>query len=89
MPLRFNPDALAAGISSDDARLLLDKIAWVWANRTVVRHTPLKANLAGFYKRAKGNFRIIYTYDNPTDEMIVHLVDRRANVYKEMGKRTG
>ena len=82
MPPKFVPDALAAGIPPDDVRRLFEKIAWLWANRKLIQHSPLKANLAGFFKRRLGDYRIIYTYDGEADDMVVHLVAPRDIVYK-------
>ncbi len=87
MPLRFVPDALAAGIPPSDARRLFEKIAWLWTHRSLIRHSPLRADLAGFLKRRLGDYRIIYTYDNSDDEMVIRLVDMRDNIYREMAKR--
>lgn len=88
MPLRFVPDALAAGIPPDDARRLFEKIAWLWTHRKETQHTALKANLTGFLKRRLGDYRIIYTYDSEADDLAIRLIDRRENIYKEMAKRS-
>jgi len=44
------------------------------------------ANLSEFYKKRLGKYRIIYTYDDNADELIVRLVDTRDDIYKKARK---
>mgnify|MGYP001127080703 CR=1 FL=1 len=82
MPLLFAPDALD-GIPPNDRGTLIRKIDWLWINRMMIAHHPLRGDLAGFFKRRVGDYRIIYTYDNPVDEMVIHLVGLRDSIYKD------
>jgi mRNA interferase RelE/StbE len=83
MPLLFVSDALD-GIPQKEKETLLRRIDWLWINRMMITHHPLHGDLAGFYKRRVGNYRIIYTYDNPVDEMVIHLVGHRDSIYQSI-----
>jgi len=39
----------------------------------MIDHHPLRHDLVGLYKRQKGKYRIIYSYDDGPDEMIILL----------------
>ena len=64
----------------------MTKIGWLWANRRVVNHFPLSANLSGFYRRRLGKYRIVYTYDPNPDELVVRLIGSRDDIYREASK---
>ena len=83
MALLFHENALS-GVPRQHAQRVIDKVQWLWANRRAVSHDPLGHNLSGFSKRRLGKFRIIYTYDDDSDEMIVHLVGTRDEIYKTL-----
>ena len=86
MPLLFSPDAFD-GIPEHEAKLLMRKSEWLWDHRKEVTHFPLKANLNPYYKREIGDYRILYTYDIDTDEMVICLVGHRKNIYKRASGR--
>ena len=88
MALLFDPNALG-GIPEHDQIRLLEKANWLWENRTFVRHMPLSHNLAGFFKRRVGDYRIVYSYDGDADELTVHLVGTRDDIYDLAAKRLG
>ncbi len=79
-------DALAR-IPKQDVQRILDKIDWIWANRKDITHESLSANLSGFFKRRLGQYRIIYTYGDNPDELVVRLVGTRADIYREAATR--
>ena len=83
MSLFFVPDALES-IPQDQKERLIRKIDWLWVNRMVVTHLALRGDLSGFFKRRVGDYRIIYTYDNPSDEMVIHLVGLRDSIYQDI-----
>ena len=85
MPLRFDEDALS-GVPASDAERILDKIEWLWANRRAVTHHPLKENLGGLYKRRLAKYRIVYSFEDNPDEMVILLVGTRDDIYKQAGK---
>jgi len=86
MALLFDKDAFT-GIPAQDIQRLLTKIQWLWANRRAITHESLAGNLVGFYKRRAGKYRIIYTYDDSPDELVIRLVGTRDEIYKEAPKR--
>jgi len=81
MALRFDPDAFK-DIPRNEFERLMKKIDWLWVNRFLVTHFPLSGGLSGFFKRRVGKYRIIYRYDEASDEMIIHLVGLRDSIYK-------
>ena len=81
MALLFHEDALS-GIPRHDVERLLQKTEWLWKNRSTVNHFPLSENLSGFFKRRLGKYRILYTYDPNSDDLIVHLVGLRDDIYR-------
>jgi len=85
MALLFDPDAFN-DITGHDAKRLMKKIDWMWEHRMEIVHFPLRENLSGFLKRTIGKYRIVYSYDSTSDEMIIHLVGLRATIYKNADK---
>jgi mRNA interferase RelE/StbE len=83
MPLLLHPDALNEIPDNDEARLM-KKIEWLWVNRLLITHSPLHGDLSGFLKRRVGKYRIIYSYDEASDEMIIHLVGLRDTIYQNV-----
>jgi mRNA-degrading endonuclease RelE of RelBE toxin-antitoxin system len=81
MPLLF-PENVFEGIPYSDAQRLIEKMEWLWVHRRLVRHQSLSGSLSQFYKKRVGKYRILYTYDDNADELIVHLVGTRDDIYK-------
>ena len=86
MALSFDPDALT-DIPKQDAQRILDKCEWLWANRHSVAHHPLKSNLEGLCKRRLGKYRIIYSYDNEVDNLVIRLAGLRDDIYEVAAER--
>lgn len=84
--LRFDPDAFS-GVPQSDVQRIFKKIEWVWENRTIIVHHPLRHDLSGFFKRVLGKYRIVYTYDDKTDDMVIHLVGTRDTIYQDAIRR--
>lgn len=84
--LRFEREALS-GVPIADIDRILDKVNWLWDNRTLVIHHPLKHDLSGLFKRVFGKYRIIYGYDNDPDLMTVYMVGTRDQIYKDAVKK--
>ena len=84
--LQFDQDALS-GIPRFEREQLLDKVQWIWVNRRMIDHHPLRHDLTGLYKRQKGKYRIIYSYDDSPDEMIVLLAGTRDTIYRDAIKK--
>lgn len=75
------------GIPRFECEQLLDKIQWIWDNRRIIDHRLLRHDLTGFYRYRKGKYRIIYTYNDSSDAMIVLLVGTRDTIYKDAIKK--
>ena len=84
--LLFDTEALHE-VPKSDCEKVLDKVNWLWDNRTIVVHHPLKYGLSGFYKRVLGKYRIIYSYETNPDIMIIHMVATRDSIYDEATKK--
>lgn len=82
MGLLLQPDAFSK-IPKEEYNRLMQKIDWLWNNRTIVNHLTLSENLSGFYKKRVGKYRIIYTYDANPDNMIIYVVGHRDDIYKK------
>ena len=79
--LRFDPDALS-GVGKSEGERILKKIESLWSNRRIVVHHPLRHELSGFFKRVVGKYRIVYSYDDNSDDMVIHLVGTRDTIYQ-------
>ena len=87
MALLYDPDAFL-DVPHHEVERVLEKIDWIWANHNVLPHSSLSGKLSGYYKRPVGNkCRVIYSIDDDTDDMIIHLVGQRKTIYKEAEKR--
>lgn len=84
--LRFDPDALS-GVLKSDINRIFEKTEWLWNQRTIVVHHPLRHELSGFYKRVLGKYRIIYYYDPKSDNMTIYLVGTRDSIYRDAIKK--
>lgn len=82
MALLFQPEALSS-IPREEIKRILQKIEWLWDNRTTVTHFLLGENLSGFYKRRLGKYRIIYTYDSNKETMVIFMAGHRDDIYKK------
>lgn len=82
MAVFFAPDAFVDNIPQHEVERIKKKVDWLWVNRMLVKHDPLRWDFSGYFKRRLGNYRIIYTYDETSDEMIIHLVGLRDSIYE-------
>ena len=82
----IHEDALV-GLPPQDVERVLDKVEWLWKYRADILHHPLEGKLRGFYKRRLGKYRIIYTYDENPDDLVIRLVGTRESIYQEAAKK--
>ena len=80
MSLRYERNALK-GIPRNQSERAKIRIIWLWENRHDVRHHPRRANPRGYFKKRIGSYRIVYTYDQDLDEMVIKRVGRRDEIY--------
>ena len=88
MSLLLDSDALTL-VPRNDIERSIKKIDWLWLNCEYVTHEPLSENLSGFYKRRLGKYRILYTYDNALDDMVIRMVGLRDTIYRDADKQYG
>ena len=69
-------------IDKEIAKRILYKIEWLSENLDLIRLTPLKGDLSSFYKLRVGDYRILYTVDKKSLEIIIHFVGHRKDIYK-------
>ena len=81
MGLLYRQDALE-GLPRKEADRVKAKIVWLWDHRLEVNHRPLRANLSGYYKRRVGSYRIVYTFDEDPDDMVIIRVGLRDEIYR-------
>ena len=79
--LRFDPEAFS-GVGKFESERLLRKIEWLWENRRIVIHHPLRHDLSGYFKRVVGKYRVVYSYDDDSDDMVIYLVGTRDTIYQ-------
>ena len=61
---------------------ILDKLRALCENCEVYRHKALQGKHRGKFRlRAAGDYRVIYTFNRQTREVIVHEVGHRSKVY--------
>lgn len=85
--VRFRPEAeedLAkiAQIDRAIAQRILSKIKWLAASCMLVNHEPLSGDLAGFFKRRVGDYRVIYTVDSYNQSIEICAIGHRRDIYK-------
>jgi len=83
--VEFTPEAQAdlARLSKNIAQQILKKIRWLAENFAAIIPEPLTGQWQGMYKLRVGDYRVIYTFDNITHQVIVvHLIKHRREVYK-------
>ena len=62
---------------------VLDKLAWMGENATLIRHQALKGELwEGCFKYRVGDYRIIYQLDIPGNRLIILKVGHRRDIYR-------
>lgn len=86
MGLAFDPDALS-DVPPQDTQDVMRKIRWLWDHRKEIKHILLSANLNPYCRRRLSNYRIIYSYDAAEDDLIIHLVGTRDEIYNRASKR--
>ena len=61
---------------------VLEKLAWLATNFDEVVPLPLGGKWRGFFKLRMGDWRIIYEADGKKEEIFIHHIGRRDEVYK-------
>ena len=69
-------------LDSTVRRRVLEKLAWFKDHVDDVVPVPLAASMRGYFKLRVGDWRIVYSADVGTHTIVIHLVDRRDQIYK-------
>ena len=82
--VKFTQDTLDQMASFDRsvAQQVLKKLGWFSENFEQATHLPLTGALKGIYKLRAGDYRALYTFDRDVQEIVVHAVRHRREVYK-------
>ena len=82
--VKFTQEALDQMESLDKsvAQQVLKKLRWLSENFDDAAHLPLTGALKGIYKLRAGDYRALYTFDRNVQEIVVHAVKHRREVYK-------
>jgi mRNA interferase RelE/StbE len=64
------------------AQRILDKIKWLCENFHDITPLKLNSDLKGLYKLRIGDWRVIYSVDQKSKLITIHMVGHRSEVYK-------
>ena len=64
------------------ARLIFKRLVWLAENVDSLTPISLKGDLRAFNKFRVGDYRILYTLDESRQDLIVHFIHHRREVYK-------
>ncbi len=64
------------------AQRILRKIRWLAENFDDVIPEPLTGQWQGMYKLRVGDYRVLYTVNQAEEQITIHLVRHRREVYK-------
>jgi mRNA interferase RelE/StbE len=80
----FTPDAEAdlGSLDKSIAQRILKKLRWLVENFDVITPEPLTGDWQGVFKLRVGDYRALYTYNKAKEEIVVHFVKHRREVYK-------
>ncbi len=80
----FTPQAESNLIQLDRtiAQRVLRKIRWLAEHFDDVTPEPLTGQWQGMYKLRVGDYRVLYTVNQAEEQIIIHLVRHRREVYK-------
>ena len=82
--VEFVPQAESdlAHLSRPIAQRVLKRLRWLAENLDAISPEPLSGQWRGVFKLRVGDYRVLYTFDEAKQEIIVHLVGHRSDVYK-------
>ena len=80
----FTPDGDAdlARLDTPIAQRVLRKLRWLAENFDVIKPEALTGQWGGMFKLSVGNYRVLYTFDKIAQNIVVHFVRHRREVYK-------
>lgn len=83
--LKFMPVAEKdlARLDRPIARLIYSRLVWLAENFDSIVPIPLKGELKECNKFRVGDYRILYTFNETRQELIIHFVRHRSEAYKD------
>ena len=80
----FTPDGDAdlAHLDAPIAQRVLKKLRWLAENFDAIKPEALTGQWGGMFKLTVGDYRLLYTFDKTAQNIIVHFVKHRREVYK-------
>jgi len=80
----FTPDGDAdlASLDAAIAQRVLKKLRWLAENFDAIKPEALTGQWGGMFKLTVGDYRVLYTFDKTAQNIIVHFVKHRREVYK-------
>jgi len=80
----FTPDGDAdlAHLDAPIAQRVLKKLRWLAENFDAIKPEALTGQWGGMFKLTVGDYRVLYTFDRTAQNIIVHFVKHRCEVYK-------
>jgi mRNA interferase RelE/StbE len=82
--VNFTPEAEddLARLTKPITQQIFIKVRWLAENFELVTPEPLTGQWQGFFKLRVGDYRVVYTFSQAEQHIIVHLVKHRREVYK-------
>jgi len=71
-----------AGLDKSIAQRILNKLRWLTENFEAITPEPLTGEWNGLFKLRIGSYRAPYTVNRSEQQLTVHLVKHRREVYK-------
>jgi len=62
---------------------IMDKIHWIGDNFESITPEMLTANFKGMFKLRVGDWRIIYTVNQKSKLVTIHMIGHRREIYKQ------
>jgi mRNA interferase RelE/StbE len=83
--VRFAPKGLEQmqQLNKPVAQQVLKKLRWMAENFEQSTRIPLVGNLKGIFKLRVGDYRVLYTFDEASQIIMIHFVQHRSEVYKD------
>jgi mRNA interferase RelE/StbE len=60
---------------------IINKVNWLAENFEQLTPQPLTGDLSDFYKLRVGDYRIIYTFSNEPNTIVIHQIGHRKEIY--------
>jgi mRNA interferase RelE/StbE len=82
--VKFRPEAIEdlKKLEKPVAQRILSKIRWLAENCELIDHKHLTGDLAGFFTRRVGDYRIVYLIDSFNQSVDICLIGHRKDIYK-------